>query len=99
MGDADDMPIDDECGCGEFQPDDGADVEYLAIQSSERLWVRTALAFIDAAAKPNRADVHERVRHAINDATIAACERAARIFRSDLEPVDYGDDEPELNGC
>lgn len=70
-------------------------LDFQTIDASERSWLRAALAFVkavqatEAGSRPSR--VHDRVRAAINDATIAACERASRIFRSDLPAIDCTD--------
>lgn len=68
--------------------------EFLSLQTNDRLWLRAALPLVQLATKVDAATTHERVRHAVNDMAIAACERAARIFRSDLPPLgceDSGD--------
>jgi hypothetical protein len=68
---------------------DEVDVDYLAVQGSDRLWLKAVQPLILLASKDNSA-AHTRVRHAINDMAVAACERAARILRSDLPPFDFG---------
>lgn len=99
MNELDESPIDD----GE---DDGfdcshecidVDPEYLAVQSSDRLWLKAILPFVQLAAGGKMPielphDTRGRLKYASWEMTIAACERAARIFRSDLEPVDVFDD-------
>lgn len=98
MGAIDEIPdvpddvVDDAC---EEYIDD-VDVDYLAVQGSDRLWLKAVQPLILLAVKDNSA-AHVRVRHAINDMALAACERAARILRSDLPPLtwDDGPDAPD----
>lgn len=94
----DEIPIDDEtvdAVCGEMA-DDMVDemAEFLSLQGNDRLWLRAAMPLIQLATKVDGLTTHERVRHAINDMAIAACERSARILRSDLPPLDLGFDDP-----
>lgn len=83
----DEIPCDGECGCDLPDPDFESEIE--SMERNDRAWLRTLYPYVELAVKPNQAEVHTRVRHAMNDAAIAACERVARICRSDLAPVDY----------
>lgn len=91
MGAIDDIPdvpddmVDEACEAY----DDEVGVDYLAVEGSDRLWLKAVQPLILLASKDAPA-MHARVRHAINDMAIAACERAARILRSDLRPFDFG---------
>lgn len=92
-----DLPIDDG-SCDDVLDPDMADLEFegemMGIERNDRAWLRTLYPYIELALKPNQAEVHVRVRHAINDAAIAAAERVARLCRADVaEP--HGDlDDP-----
>lgn len=75
-----------------------AEAGFVDAERRERLWLRACCAFVESSRRPGSGDVASgRVRLAIDDAVIAACERAARIFRSDLPPTgwDLERDEPE----
>ena len=65
-----------------------AEVERLAVveafETRNRLWLRAILPLLQPA--PVDPDPNPRVQFAFDRMRIAACERAARILASDVEP-------------
>lgn len=91
----DDVAIDDAHDCFP-EPD----FDHLREEGSDRLWLKAILPYVHAMTNgklPIEAshDHDDRLRYASWDMGIAACERAARIFRSDLPPIDYDDPDPK----
>lgn len=84
--------------------DDAEGVEFVDMlaemyeqERQQRAWLRSCHAWMEVAQRPNRGEPKGRVQLAIDDAVIAACERAARIFRSDTAPVEW-DLDPDVKG-
>jgi hypothetical protein len=75
-------PVGDEC----FD----ANEAHIENQISDRLWIRSIAMLIETVAG-SKCDVSPRVKCSIEDMAIAACERAARIFRADLPEFDIDD--------
>lgn len=80
--------------------DDEVEAIDLAIEAdrSDRRWVSVLTDFLKSRVdssgtyRPGTSlttsdDIPVRVRYALNDVTVAACERLARILRSDLSPI------------
>lgn len=59
--------------------------ELLADDSQRRLWLRAIVSLIQLRTRES--DPSHRVQYALDQMQIAACERAARILRSDLPPA------------
>jgi hypothetical protein len=79
---------------GRVDPDDAEEptVEEIAqqiidLESQQRLWLKAILPLLQLRSQ--NADPSDRVQFAFDQMTIAACERAARILRTDLRP-DHG---------
>lgn len=96
MNEADDVPIDEAMDDDELRTMEAVDaqLELYEQERQDRLWLGSCRAWMEIMQRPNRSEPKERVQRAVDDAVIAACERAARIFRSDLPPVgwDYDPD-------
>lgn len=84
MSEADDRTDDDSTVDGS---DDEALQDVLAVEMQRRLWLRSIVPILQARSQEN--DPSDRVQLALDWLTIAACERARRILRSDLG-ADHG---------
>ncbi len=76
-------------------PDDSADhddVEELAeaydFEENGRKWLKAVAVLLEHRGQDSESYVAPRVRYAIDDLVIAACERGARILRSDCPPIE-----------
>ncbi len=58
--------------------------QIIDLESQQRLWLKAILPLLQLRSPD--ADPSDRVQFAFDQMTIAACERAARILRSDLRP-------------
>jgi hypothetical protein len=58
--------------------------QIIDLESQQRLWLKAILPLLQFRSPD--ADPSDRVQFAFDQMTIAACERAARILRSDLRP-------------
>ncbi len=72
------------------EPDGTDEVEELAeaydFEENSRKWLRAIAGFLEHYSTDSAID--NRVQYALDMAAIAACERASRILRSDLPPVE-----------
>lgn len=78
----DEMPLDDECDAVDLV----AESYFEAMERNDRAWIRTILPILQSASKERPENVGYTVGKVYEDMLIAACERAARIFRSDVPP-------------
>jgi len=58
--------------------------QIIDLESQQRLWLKAILPLLQLRSPD--ADPSDRVQFAFDQMTIAACERAARILRTDLRP-------------
>ncbi len=58
--------------------------QIIDIESQQRLWLKAILPLLQLRSRDS--DPSDRVQFALDQMTIAACERAARILRTDLRP-------------
>ncbi len=58
--------------------------QIIDLESQQRLWLKAILPLLQLRSPD--ADPSDRVQFAFDQMAIAACERAARILRSDLQP-------------
>jgi hypothetical protein len=71
---------------------DFLEVEMHEAERQDRLWLRSCTIFVESLCKANKADMDGRTLTAINEAVVAACDRASRIFHGDSRSIE---DEPE----
>lgn len=100
MDELDELPIEPEDALELNDLVDDGEGAYIEMQAAvydqdkqDRMWLKACSMFLDIAAGYTEKHNDNRPRYAVEDAIIAACERAARIFRSDLPPIGYGDDD------
>ena len=97
----DEIPSDElvDAVCDEMAGDMADEMaEFLSLQSNDRLWLRAALPFVQMVASDKfpvdvPGDSKGRLRHATFKMAIAACERAERIFKSDVPRLDLDCDD------
>lgn len=81
----------------DIPPDEYIDMEIATgFARDDRAMIRTLAELLDAASKPRESASNDRVALAIDWMIVAACERVARICRSDLgspESATYLQDE------
>ncbi|HKI20099.1 MAG TPA: hypothetical protein VKA15_19575 [Isosphaeraceae bacterium] len=58
--------------------------QIVDLESQQRLWLKAILPLLQLRSAD--ADPSDRVQFAFDQMTVAACERAARILRGDLQP-------------
>jgi hypothetical protein len=58
--------------------------QIIDLESQQRLWLKAILPILQLRSPD--ADPSDRVQYAFDQMTIAACERASRILRTDLRP-------------
>jgi hypothetical protein len=86
-----DRPEDHQAAIDEISDDDVrefVEMEMHETERQDRLWLRSCTIFVESLCKANKSDLDGRTLTALNEAVVAACDRAARIFHNDRIAID-----------